>query len=648
VQRWLIGLALIITAVGIAVPAAAKVVKLEVLRVESPAFEARAFGKVGTYDRIIARATVAVEPTDPRNAVIADIDRAPLNADGLVEGVADVEILAPTIAANGNRLLIYDAVNRGRKLGLGLLNDAPGGGGDFSRDGDGGNGFLMNRGYTIVWSGWQGDVQPGGGRLTLSVPVVPGITGVSREEYIFDHLDNPVTVPLSYPAADLDAAQAKLTVRLREADARATPAGLSFRFDGPDRISITRPDGFDAGAIYEFVYPAKDPKLIGLGLAVTRDIVSFLRHAPADTAGAPNVLAGRIDGSIGFGVSQSGRYLHDFVYYGFNADEDGRVVFDGMMPHLAGGKRTFTNFRFAQPSRSSYQHSDTLFPGADFPFSYPIVSDAQTNRLDGLLLRCLGERNCPKIIKTDTELEFYQGRASLVATHPQGNQLSMPDNVRLFLLSNLQHAAPANATSEVTRTCVYPSNPLYAGPPLRALLVALDAWITRDTLPPDSRYPSVDDGTLVEPTAAAVGFPKIPGVVYRGTMNKAPVLDESVMPPKRGVFYPMFVPKTDADGRNIAGIRLPSLEAPVATHMGWNYRKAGFAPGELCDNTGSMIPFAKTREERLKAGDPRLSLEERYPGPDDRAAAMAKAARQLVQDRLLLEEDAKAFGAAVN
>jgi hypothetical protein len=642
VIRRLGGLALVMgVAAGIAPPAAAKVVKLEILQVESPAFEGRAFGDVGTYDRILARATIAIAPDDEHNSVIVDIDAAPRNEQGLVEAVADVEVLTPTVAEKGNRTLFYDAVNRGRKLALGFMNDAPGGGGDFRKASDAGNGFLMNRGYTIVWSGWQGDVQAGGGRLTLSVPVLPGITGQSREEYVFDHTENPASAPLSYPPAD--PADAKLTVRQRETDQRATPPGLSFRFEAPDRIAISRPNGFDAGAIYEFVYQARDPKVMGLGLAATRDIVSFLRHETSEDAS--NVLAGRIDRAIAFGVSQAGRYLHDFVYYGFNADEAGRTVFDGMMPHLAGAKRTFTNFRFAQPGRSSYQHTDTLFPGAEFPFSYTVTVDGQSGRLDGILFRCRDAGNCPKVIKTDTELEFYQGRASLMVVHPQGNQLVMPDYVRLFLLSNLQHAAPANAKSELTRTCVYPSNPLYAGPPLRALLVALDAWITHDTPPPESRYPSLDDGTLVLPTAATVGFPKIPGVTYTGTMNKAAVLDESVMPPRRGVYYPMFVPKTDADGRNLAGIRLPPLEAPVATHMGWNFRKAGFGPGELCDNTGAMIPFAKTREERLKAGDPRLSLEERYPGPTDRNDAMAKAAEQLVKDRLLLEEDAKAYTA---
>jgi hypothetical protein len=647
VKHILAGLVLVTGLAGVIEPAAAKVIRLEVRSIESPTFEGRRFGAVGTYDRIIGRATVAVSPADPRNSVIVDIDRAPRNAQGLVEASADFEILRPTVAANGNRILLYDVVNRGRKLALGFLNDSSAGN-ELSKAADAGNGFLMDRGYTIVWSGWQGDLQPGGGRLILTVPVVSGITGLSREEYIFDHLENPVSASLTYPTADLDPAQARLTVRQREADPRATPAGLSFKFDGPGKISISRPDGFDGGAIYEFVYQARDPKVIGLGLAATRDIVSFLRHEGADAAGAPNELAGRIDRAIGFGVSQSGRYLHDFLYYGFNADEAGRTVFEGLMPHLAGGKRTFTNFRFAQPGRSSYQHADTLFPGADFPFSYPVSSDPLTGRTDGLMARCLAAANCPKVIKTDTELEFYQGRASLVATDTQGNALAMPDNVRLFLFSNLQHAAPAHAKSELTRTCMFPSNTLYAGPPLRALLTAMEGWITRAVPPPASRYPSRADGTLVEPTAEAVGFPNIPGVTYSGTMNRAAALDETIMPPTRGKAYPVFVPRTDADGRNLAGVRLPPLEVPVATHMGWNYRRAGFGEGELCDNTGSMLPFAKTREERLKSGDPRLSLEERYPQSSDRADAMARAARRLVEERLLLEEDAKAFGAAVN
>jgi hypothetical protein len=648
-MRLLLGAGALIAGIsGLPASSSAKVVKFDILRVESPTFEGRVFGKVGTYDRIVARATIAVSPDDPHNKIIVDLDRAPRNAQGLVEAVTDVEILRPTVAANGNRRLFYEALNRGNKLGLALFNDSPAVINDLAKATNAGNGFLMNRGYTLVWSGWQGDVAPGGGRMMFSPPVVPDVTGLAREDFVFDHMDNPASAPLSYPAADLDAAHAKISVRQREADSRAAPAGLEVAFEGPTKISIRRPDGFDGGAIYEFIYTARDPKVMGLGFAATRDVVSFLRNETADSGGIANPLSGRIDRAIGFGASQSGRYLHDYLYLGFNTDETGRAVFEGLMPHISGGKKTFTNYRFSQPGRSPYQHADMLYPGSDFPFTYPVITDALTGKRDGFLARCLAANDCPKIIKTDSEIEFYQQRASLVVTDTEGNALAMPDNVRLFLISNLQHFALANARSEMAKICTFPTNPLNAGPPARALLVALDGWISNGTLPPASRYPSRGDGTLVPPTIDGVGFPRIPGFAYASRMARPTVIKSDEMPPVKGAGYPVFVPKTDADGRDVAGLHLPTLEAPAATHTGWNLRKAGFGEGELCDNYGAMIPFAATREERLKNGDPRLSMAERYPNEGDRAAAIAKAAQQLVNDRLLLEDDARLFVANVN
>jgi Alpha/beta hydrolase domain len=624
-------------------PCSAKIVKFEILKVESPAFEGRSFGAVGTYDRILARATIAVAPDDINNKIIADLDRAPRNAQGQVEAVTDVEILRPTVAANGNRTLFYEALNRGSKLGFALFNDVPAVTNDLVKAADAGNGFLMNRGYTVVWSGWQGDIIPGGGRMTFSPPVVPGVTGLAREDFIFDHTDNPASGTLSYPAADLDPAHTRISVREREADPRATPAGLEVTFESPTKISIKRPEGFDAGAIYEFIYTAKDPKVMGLGFAATRDVASFLRHETADASGAANPLAGRIDRAIGFGLSQSGRYLHDYLYLGFNTDEAGRTVFEGVMPHISGGKKTFTNYRFSQPGRSPYEHADMLYPGADFPFTYPVITDAITGKSDGFLARCLAAGNCPKIIKTDSELEFYQQRASLVVTDTQGNAITMPDNVRLFLLSNLQHYSLAQDKSQMAKACANPTNPLNAGPPVRALLVAMNEWIAKGTLPPNSRYPSRTDATLVPPWADAVGFPRIPGFAYPSRIAQPTMLKSEEMPPSKSTAYPVFVPKADADGRDIAGIHLPTLEAPTATYTGWNLRKAGFGEGELCDNNGTMIPFAATREERLKNNDPRPSMAERYPNQGDRAATIAKATQQLVRDRLVLEEDAGLF-----
>jgi hypothetical protein len=282
---------------------------------------------------------------------------------------------------------------------------------------------------------------------------------------------------------------------------------------------------------------------MGLGFAATRDIVSYLRYETADAAGNTNVLAGQIDLAIGFGLSQSGRYLPDFLYWGFNTDETGRPVFEGLMPHIAGGKKTFTNYRFSQPGRSPYRHTDTVYPGSGFPFAYPVTTDVLTGHTDGLLARCLAAANCPKIIKTDSEIEFYQQRASLVTTDTQGNSLAMPENVRLFLLSNLQHFALASDKSVLTRTCAFPTNPLNAGPPLRALLVALDAWITTGTLPPASRYPSRDDGTLVEPIPDKVGFPHIPGVNYTALTTRPTVLNFDAMPPVKGAPYRYSSPR---------------------------------------------------------------------------------------------------------
>jgi hypothetical protein len=629
-------------------PTAAKVLKFEITKVESPAFEGRTFGAVGTYDRIIARATVGVAPGDPHNAIIVDVDRAPRDAQGLVTGVAEVEILRPTNAANGNRRLFYEVLNRGNKLGFLLFNDVPVSINDLVKSSDAGNGFMMNRGYTMVWSGWQGDVPPGAGRMGFVPPTVAGITGLAREDFIFDHNDNPASATLSYPAADLDPAKVKISVRERENDPRSTPARLEVKFESPTKVSILRPEGFDAGAIYELIYTAKDPKVMGLGFAATRDIVSFLRYEKLDAARGENPLAGRIDKAVGFGLSQSGRFLQDYLYLGFNADESGRVVFEGLMPHISGGKKTFTNYRFSQPGRSPYEHADMLYPGADFPFTYPVITDALTGKTDGFLARCLAANNCPKIIKTDSEIEFYQQRASLVVTDTRGEPLKMPDNVRLFHLSNLQHYTLINAKSDMAKQCAFPTNPLNAGPPLRALLVAMDAWITNGTNPPDSRYPSRADGSLAEATIDAVGFPRVPGFSYPTRIAQPVVLKSEDMPPVKGASYPVFVPKTDADGRALAGIHLPTLEVPAATHTGWNLRKAGFSEGELCDNNGSMISFAATREERLKSGDPRPSMAERYPNEGDRAAAIAKAAAKLVDDRLLLPEDTKLFTAAIN
>jgi hypothetical protein len=640
-KRQLIGVgsALLAGIAALAVPPAeARVATLEILDVQSPAFGGRVFGAVGTYDKLLARVTIAVDPADPHNAGIVDLSLAPRNAKGEVEAVSEIEILRPSDAAKANRRLLYEALNRGRKLSLTLFNDAPGGSVLITAE-QAGNGFLMERGYTVVWAGWQGDVQPGEGRLTFAPPVVPGVTGVSREEFVFDTAMSPAGARLTYPAADLDPAHAKLTVREHADDARQTPADLHFAFDGPAHITITKPAGFDGGAIYELIYEARDPKVMGLGFAVTRDVVSYFRHA--DQAAGNPLAAIAFERAIGFGISQSGRYVRDFLYQGFNEDEAGRTVFEGLMPHIAGSKKTFTNYRFAQPGRQSQQHSDNTYPGDQFPFTYAVLHDPVSGKTDGLLARCLQRQNCPKIIQSDSGLEIYQSRASLVVTDPGGAPIDLPDNVRTYLMADVPHFSPAHAVPTRNGVCAEPLNPLHAGAPMRALLTAMDEWISKGTAPPPSRYPSRRDGTLVSPEEAAAAFPRIPGAADNGLINRLTLVDATVMPPAKGAPYPVFVGKTDGDGLDVAGIRLPAVAAPLATYVAWNRRGEGFAPGDLCDLWGSTLPFAATKEERLAKGDPRLSLEERYPKPGDYAAAIGKAAERLAADRLMLPEDAR-------
>jgi hypothetical protein len=630
--------------VALTAGAEARVVGFEVTRTEAPAFAGRSF-EAGSYEKIVARVTMAVKPEDAHNAGIVDLALAPRNAAGEVVFSTDVHILKPADPARGNGKLLYEVPNRGRKLGLSLLNDAPMVN-DPASAADAGNGFLMDQGYTLVWSGWQGDLATAGGLLGLDVPTVPGVTGESREEFVFDDTkgtEGPVVaVDLSYPAADADPAKARLTVRAREGDARATPDGLSFKFLSPTRIEIIKAPGFDAGAIYEFIYTAKDPKVMGLGFAAVRDLVSFLRYERAAPDGSANPLAADgapdLKAAYAIGISQSGRFLRDLLYQGFNDDESGRPVFDGLMPHIAGARRTFTNARFAQPGRYSRDHEDHLYPGDAFPFSYATSLDPIGGSTDGILKRCEAAGACPKVIQTDTDTEAVQARLSLVVTDTAGKPLALPANVRAYYFAGLPHFTPFGAKSTPVAACQLPSNPLHAGAPMRALLVALDAWVSEGREPPPSRYPGLEEGTLV--AAQEAGYDGIPGLKFAGEHNEKSLVDHTRMPPVAGPAYPVFLPRVDADGHAVAGIRLPAIEAPTATYLGWNLRKAGFAEGAICGLTGSEIPLARTGAARQQAGDGRLSVEERYPDHAAYVAAVTTAARKLVGERLMLPADA--------
>lgn len=614
----------------------ARLLRLEVTEVVSPAFDGRVFGAVGTYDRIAARATIGVDPNDPHNADLVDIGSVPRSAAGLVEATSDVVILRPTVPNRGNGVLLYDVVNRGRKVGLSLMNDALGGSA-MRTAASAGNGFLMNQGYTVVWSGWQHDVAAAPDALRLAVPVVPGVTGPLRQEFVWDNTTSLVVETLTYPAAT---PQATLTVRERQGDVRQAPPGLSFRFLDPQRVEITRAPidvagGFDAGAIYELIYTARDPVVGGLGFAAVRDLVAFLRR---DGDGNPLARGGAPEASHAYalGISQSGRFVKDLVYQGFNDDEDGLPVFDAVLPFISGAHRTFLNARFSQPGRFSRQHEDHLYPGDSFPFSYTATTDALTGRTDGLLARCEATQTCPKVMQVDTDSEAYQSRAALVVTDTQGNSLDLPANVRTYMLPGLPHSSTPGMVSGPQPACVMASNPLHPGGVMRALLTAMDGWVRGDIRPPNSRYPSRAHGTLVAPGPAV--FPKLPGVPYAGLVNVATAVNRDREPPEPGRPYPMLVPRTDADGHAIDGIRLPEIEAPRATYTGWNLRRDGFAAGELCELAGGAVPLPAV----ATAGDPRVPLDVRYPRLDDYVMSVRDAAQRLVAERLLLRDDADA------
>jgi Alpha/beta hydrolase domain len=617
--------------------------RIEVIEREAPVFRGTEFGTVGTYERLHGTVFGELDPTHRLNTGIVNLDRAPRNAHGNVEYQSDFRILKPLDLDRGNGCLVYDVPNRGNQPIMPRLNGAPDGG----HPQHAGNGFLMRRGFTMVWSGWQGDVPPGADRLTARLPTIPGLTGMVREEFIAEATgllgdsniqelsEEGFVGTLVYPVAD--PAGATLTVREREADPRVTPPGLAWRLVDDLHVEITRPtaSGFDRGAIFEFIYRARDPIVMGIGFAAIRDIVSFLRHATKDNPLAPHERP-RIRHALGFGISQSGRVLRDLVYLGFNQDLAGRRVFDGILPVVAGSRRTCVNWQFAQAGRYSRQHEDHSYGDDQFPFSYPTLSDPISGRTHGILQRARDAGVCPKVLHLDTESDFWQARSSLVVTDTSGADVAMPYEVRVYTMSGVPHAAFRPLAKPVMQL---PGNRLGYGAFMRALLVALVEWVEYGIVPPDSRFPTRAAGTLVPLEEARGTFPKLPGVNFPTVLNELRLRDHSVEPPTESTPYPVFVQSTDAVGNALGGIRHPLLAAPLATHAGWSLRANSYAEGELFTIQGSMIPFAETEAERQRAGDPRPSLEMRYASRDAWAARLAEAVDRLVAERLLLAED---------
>jgi len=606
----------------------AQITRIDLEVVESPALDGRSFGSAGQYERLRGLAYGAVDPNDPRHRDIVNLALAPRNADGKVEYSTTVEIYRPIDMRRWNRAIYHTVPNRG---GAGAGEDV-----------------LLEMGFALVRVGWQGDLAATESNVVPFLPVArredgSSIVGRAMEELIFNDLDRVSVARLTYETASLDLSRARLTVRHDQSSPRVTPTDLRWSFTSARSIRIERPAGFDGGAIYEFVYDAKDPIVMGLGFAAMRDAISFLRYERTDAAGSANPLAfeGLPATAVSIGISQSGRMLRDLLYLGFNEDTRGRIVFDGMHPDIAGSRKTFTNYAFSQPGRWQKQHEDHFYPGDQFPFTYVTLTDPISGSTDGLFERCSRSDTCPKLVHTDGEAEVWQARSSLIVTDPTGGHIDLPDNVRAYVIAGTQHGGGGGVHVATPRTgiCQNLSNPMNLSAIRTALTVALYEWVVKGVEPPASRFPTVANGGLVSP--AALRFPPVPGVTYSGSVNTLRLLDHASLPPTEGDAYAVLVGRVDTDGNMVDGVRHPNLAVPIGTFTGWNLRAEDFGGNGQCAGTGSFIPFARTRAERMASGDPRPSLEERYPTHEAYVSAVMRAADALVAERLMLPGDAE-------
>lgn len=640
-----------------AASARAEVTRVEVLS-RSDLVGGRAFGLAGAYEKIIGKVYFAVDPRNARNQVIVDLDKAPRNARGEVEFSADLYVLKPKDMNRGNGAVLLEVPNRGGKALVRFYNHGRGSF-DPSTEAEMGDGFLMRHGFTLVWIGWQYDVAQGKNSMRLYASVATdggkAITGLVRSDFVFQSRVYSASLghrgQNAQPALDPQSQKYTLTVRDTVSGQRRVIARTEWQFARlenektiPDPTFIYLKSGFEPGKIYEIVYRAENPTVVGLGLAAVRDLVSYFKHRPDAVVS--------IRRAYGFGISQSGRFLRHFLYQGFNADERDRQVFDAVDAHVAGGGRGSFNHRFAEPSRDASPFSTFFYPTDIFPFTDIEQTDPDTGETDGLLTHSKNPGVLPKIFYTFSSYEYWGRAASLIHTTIDGKaDAPLMDNVRIYYFVGGQHGPgpfpPAKSTAQgtpVTQQMTSPNDYTWS---MRALLIAMDRWVKDGTPPPASQYPRIADGTLVRPPD--VKFPRLPGIEAPRTIHEAYRVDYgpqfkqgiiSLEPPHVGKPFPVMVPQVDRDGIDLAGIRMPEIAVPIATYTGWNYRdpKTG-APNELVDFAGSYIPFARTRAERERAGDSRLSIEERYQSREHYLGMFAGATLKLVEDGYLLPED---------
>ena len=638
------------------------VVELEVAGT-SPFADGQPFGKTGPYELLEGTAHFALDPLSRRNRPITDIELAPRDSAGRVRYSADFAVLKPVDPSRGRHRVLFDVVNRGRKTALGFNSAAP------SDDPAGpltaGNGFLMRHGYTVVWCGWQADVPPTPGLIGLRAPDAIGREGpVTGRILVWFQPNEPTQVlllsdrgHLPYPAADPEEVSASLTVR----DHPNSPAEQIGRDKWsfvrvedesvePEQCHIYMPGGFEAGRIYELVYTTPRSRIVGLGFAAVRDIVSFLKHAPA---GSGNPCAGDVERAYAAGRSQSGRFLRQLIHLGLNEDEDGRMALDGIISHVAGGMRGEFNLRFGQPSKDICYVIPELFPFTDTEQTDPV-----TRQTGSLLARMNEQGQSPKIMFINTSAEYWRGDAALIHTDLETmTDARESENVRRYHFAGTQHGTGAFPPLEVRPgdgvRGHLPFNSVDYDPLLRAALDNLDRWVTSGQPAPDSRHPSLSDGTAVESRGLLARFARLPGVRVPPQTTRAMRLDYGpeghqgrtvALPAVEGQEFPALVSDVDEDFNEVAGIRLPDLAAPLATYTGWNPRHPDIGnPDLFIGITGGLagwtLPFVATGADREASGDPRLSVEERYPSKEDYLMRVRESAEALVAEGYMLAED---------
>jgi hypothetical protein len=622
----LLGLALLSTLA--ARPAAAAVSRVTV-EARQDILGGRPIGTVGGYEKLTGVVELSLDPEHPANAAIVDLKRAPRDAAGRVVATANFMVLRPKTLPRERAMALLEVSNRGGKAALPYFARATWSR-DPTADADFGDALPLRLGLTLIWIGWQFDVPPGGGLMRLDAPVATEggrpIEGLVRSDWTVD--ERTTTLSLGhrdhrpYPVADRDHPDNVLTER----DGRLAPRRVvpreQWRFvDGDTRIARDR--GFEPGKIYELVYWARDPVVVGIGLAAVRDVMSYAKYDPSSLF--------PVHAGIGLGISQTGRFLRHFVYQGFNTDEARRQVFDGLFVHTAGAGRGSFNHRFAQPSRDAHRFSAFFYPTDLFPFSGKSQRDPETGTTDGLFAH---ETHLPKIFFTNTGYEYWGRAASLLHTTPAADADVPPaPNERIYHLAGAQHFVvdPPAVSDRSSSVAAYRGSPLDFHPALRSLLTRLVEWVRDGREPPPSAYPRLDAGTLVAvnrvraPSIPGVAWPRVAQEAYR--VDYGPRWSDGVItlePPRLGKPFPARVPQVDADGNEISGVRSLELSAALATYTPWHLRGGAANPGELVDFYGTFIPFARDLAERERRRDPRASVTERY---GDRARYMESVKR---------------------